>query len=276
MFQTLLHKNPETEKLTELICGATHIEKLFLLGHTQTQKRTASIFNHEQPSCKHTSHYYVLALVNKSDEHSHTCLQDKIENNLQHFIPVTAIVLYIDQFNTWLVEGHSFANLVMQRALLLHDSGMVLQQPTPLNETEQQNSRQHYYTKGLNMVQEFLAGGEMFRLRKQHAMAAFMLHQSAEHGLRTLMKITTGLKTNSHNLDRLVRYCSMAVHGLAEVFNKEQQRSKNLFIKLQSAYIDARYKDYHITSEELLQLEQQMRSFIELFKQYNPAINIKK
>ncbi len=122
------------------------------------------------------------------------------------------------------------------------------------------------------MVQEFLAGGEIFRLRKQHAMAAFMLHQSAEHGLRTLMKITTGLKTNSHNLDRLVRYCSMAVHGLAEVFNKEQQRRPNLFMKLQAAYIDARYKDYNITGEKLLQMEQQLRAFIETSKQYNPAI----
>jgi len=111
----------------------------------------------------------------------------------------------------------------------------------------------------------------MYRIRKQHALAAFMLHQCAEHGLRTLMKITTGLKTNSHNLDRLVRYCSIVVHGLTEIFNKEQLRSRNLFIKLQNAYIDARYKDYHITGEELLQIEHQLRAFIELFKQYNPV-----
>lgn len=271
MFQTLLHSTPQTQQLADLICTITPVEKLFLLGSTQAQKRTASIFNYVQPSCKQTSHYYALALVNKSDESSHSCIQDKIENNLQHFIPVTAIVLWIDQFNNWLGEGHAFAFIVMQRAVLLHDNGTVLQNPVPVDETTIQQSRQKYYTRGLTMMQEFLAGAEMYRIRKQHAMAAFMLHQSAEHGLRTLMKITTGLKTNIHNLDRLVRYCAMAVPGVTEIFSKERQHSKHLFHKLQAAYIDARYKDYSIGHDELLQLEEQLRQLIVLYRQYDPS-----
>lgn len=273
MFQSLLQTNPETQKLADIICTVTDVEKLFLLGSTQTQKRTASIFNYEQPSCRCTSHYYVLVLVNKSDESSHSCIQDKIENNLQHFIPVTAIVLWTDQFSNWLGEAHPFASVVVQRALLLYDNGEQMPQAIPPDEILLQQSRQKYYTKGLTMMQEFLAGAEMYRIRKQHAMAAFMLHQCAEHGLRTLMKITTGLKTNSHNLDKLIRYCSMAVHGVTGIFNKERQQGKRLFDKLQAAYIDARYKDYSIGHEELLEIEQQLRAFIEIFKRYNPSLN---
>lgn len=271
MYQNLLLPSTQTAQLAERICAATPVEKLFLLGSTGQRKRTGSIFNYEQPSCKYTSHYYILALVNKSDEQTHSCIQDKIENNLQHFVPVTAIVLWTDQFNNWLNEGHTFATRVVQRSLLLHDNGEPLHTPSPVDETTLQQSRRQYYTKGLNLMQEFLAGAEMYRVRKQHAMAAFMLHQSAEHGLRTLMKITTGLKTNIHNLDRLVRYCSMAVHGVGEVFNRKHPQRKHLFGKLQAAYIDARYKEYSIGYDDLLQLEQQVRSFIGLYKQHDPA-----
>jgi HEPN domain-containing protein len=271
MLTPLLQTNTETQKLAALICNAAPAEKIFLLGITEVRKRTTSVFNHEQPSCKYTAHYYVLVLVNKNDEQTHSCIQDKIENNLQHFIPVTAVVLWTGQFNNWLSEGHAFAAMVVQRSLLLHDNGEPLQTPSPVDETLLQQGRRQYYTKGLNLVQEFLAGAEMYRIRKQHAMAAFMLHQSAEHGLRTLMKVTTGLKTNIHNLDRLVRYCSMAVHGVEEVFGRDRQQGKHLFGKLQAAYIDARYKDYSISHDELLQLEQQMRGFIGLYRQHDPA-----
>ena len=266
MFTSLIQSNTETQKLGELISNVAPAEKIFLLGSTEMRKRTGSIFNYEQPSCKYTSHYYVLALVNKSDEQTHSCIQDKIENNLKHFIPVTAIALWIEQFNNWLSEGHPFACTVVQRAVVLHDNDLPLPPPQETDAAAWESSRKQYYTKGLTMITEFLAGAEMYRIRKQHAMAAFMLHQSAEHGLRTLMKITTGLRTNTHNLDRLLRYCSMAVHGLPEILGTEQQRGKQLFSKLQHAYVDARYKEYSISHEELLQLEEQVRRFIVLYK----------
>lgn len=68
------------------------------------------------------------------------------------------------------------------------------------------------------------------------------------------------------NLERLVRYCSVSVYGLAEIFIPDQQKQKNLFSKLQDAYVDARYKDYSISTDELLQLETKIRRFIEVFK----------
>jgi HEPN domain-containing protein len=36
---------------------------------------------------------------------------------------------------------------------------------------------------------EFLAGAELFRIRKQNKMAAFMLHQAAEHGMLAIIQI---------------------------------------------------------------------------------------
>lgn len=266
MLHSLIQITPETEKLASLICTAAPAEKIFLLGGTQMQKRTSSIFNPEQPTCKHIVHYFVLVLVNKNDEQSLTCLQDKIENNLQHFIPVTAIVINTTQFNNWLGEGHAFATDVVTKALLLYDNGLALTAAATADATAIAQSRQQYFNKGLLMMHEFLAGAEMYRIRKQHAMAAFMLHQSVEHGLRCFMKTTTGLRTNTHNIDRLVRLCSMAVHGLAELFNKEQPEDKILMQKLQSAYIDARYKEFSIKEHELTAIEEKVKQLMILYK----------
>lgn len=40
-------------------------------------------------------------------------------------------------------------------------------------------------------------------------MAAFMLHQAAEQALLTIFKKATGWHVNTHNIDKLLRYCSM-------------------------------------------------------------------
>lgn len=272
MFSSLIETNPETETLVSLITALAETEKIFLLGSTESRKRTGSIFNYEQPSCISRSHYYILLLVNKADEQSLIAVQDKIENNLQHFIPVTAIVLCTEQFNSWLSEGHAFARTVAKRALLVFDRGDTLAEVKTMDAGEINSSRQHYYTKGLNMMQEFLAGAEMYRIRKQHAMAAFMLHQSLEHGLRCLVKATTGLSAKTHNIDRLARLCSMAVHGLTELFCRTQQKEKSLFSKLQAAYIDARYKEYSIDQQELLAIEERIKQLLQIYRQVSKEI----
>ncbi len=63
------------------------------------------------------------------------------------------------------------------------------------------------FNAGFNKVNEFLAGAELYRIRKQNKMAAFMLHQATEHALHTILKIGIGLYINRHNLDKIMRYC---------------------------------------------------------------------
>jgi len=92
-------------------------------------------------------------------------------------------------------------------------------------------------------AQEFLAGADLYRIREQNKMSAFMLHQAAEHALLTLLKLTTGLHVNTHNLDKLIRSCSMVSYKLPEVFNRNNEQNERLFQLLQKAYIDTRYKD---------------------------------
>ncbi|MCW3090505.1 MAG: hypothetical protein JWP81_1574 [Ferruginibacter sp.] len=57
----------------------------------------------------------------------------------------------------------------------------------------------------MNLLQE----QNFTKIRSQNKMAAFMLHQAAEHALHTILKKATGLHVNTYNIDRLLRYCTM-------------------------------------------------------------------
>ena len=219
-------------KLVALITEAVPVEKIYMLGSSLMQQRTESIFLTDAPSYQKVGHYWLLVLVDKDCEHSDNYVQDKIENNCQHFIPVTVIVLHTAQFNNWLTEGHRFACTVIRIAVVLHDSNSI---PLAIPNTINEKSAANYCTQGINKVNEFIAGAELYHIRKQNRMAAFMLHQAAEHALHTIFKKATGLHINTHNIDKLLRYCAMVNYKIPGIFPRENDADKKLFGLLQKA-----------------------------------------
>ncbi|MDQ6763134.1 MAG: HEPN domain-containing protein, partial [Bacteroidota bacterium] len=128
---------------------------------------------------------------------------------------------------------------------------------------------QSTYNEGRNKVNEFLSGADLYKLRKQNKMAAFMLHQAAEHALHTILKIGTGLYINTHNLDKLMRYCSMASWHLPEIFARTNEKNERLFQLLQKAYISGRYKDnYSISTPELMTIADRVKQLQNVMKVY--------
>jgi len=214
------------------------------------------------------SHYYLLVLVNKEGKPNCNDLQDRIENSCRNFIPVTAIVLDINHFNAWLTEGHPFANKVVQIAECIHDVGNIpLVIPTLIDEVQWTKLNEMIFSTGLNKVQEFLAGADLFRIREQNKMAAFMLHQATEQALHTLFKITTGMYIHTHNLDKLIRYCSMVSYKLPGIFPKNNEKNERLFQLLQKAYVGSRYdKDYSIFTNDLIVISERIRELEKILK----------
>jgi HEPN domain-containing protein len=255
-------------ELARIIVAAAAPEKIYLLGCSVSHIRTESIFSYNQHTGRNVSHYYVLALVDKKEVESIVGLQDKIENNCQHFIPVTAIVLDIHRFNGWLIEGHPFANKVYKMAECIHDAENIpLVVPKDFDEQELAKTNESMRSTGINKVEEFLAGADLFRIREQNKMAAFMLHQATEQALQTLFRITTGLYIHTHNPDKLLRYCFMLSYKLPAVFPRTNEKNERLFQLLQKAYIDTRYKDdYIIRTNDLLVITERVRNLLEILK----------
>jgi len=263
----------EKQTLVDIIKENAPAEAIFLLGQTIVQRRTETVFTCPSASLRYTSHHFLLVLVDKETEHALNAIQDKIENNLQHFRPSTVLVLPIQSFNQWLLQGHRFAFLVIRKAAKLYDAENIpFNQPAEINEGRSNDNRQ-IFTHASQKIAAFLASAELHRLRQEYKLSAFMLHQAAEQALRAMLVLNTGLKINTHSIDKLIRYGSMFCEGLHQLFPKQNEKTKKLSSLLNKAYIDTRYKDdYSISREELAALTEKVKIIKALFEKFKPGL----
>ncbi|MEI9954905.1 MAG: HEPN domain-containing protein [Ferruginibacter sp.] len=274
MYYLLTENFKEQEKvLVNKILETGSIEKIYMLGSTLNQRRTESIFVRDAPSCRTAGHYYLLILVNKNAAYSYNDFQDRIENGCRDLVPVTAIVLGVDQFTKWIGERHPFPETVCRIAALLYGH-------SDLKSTEgkcftgmiKNEHTQEYWTEEYNKVNEFIEGSKLYIIRQQNKMAVFMLHQAAEHALRSIFKKASGLHINTHNLDKLVRYCSMVSYQIPDIFSRNNEKEERLFQLLQKAYIGTRYKqDFAITKNDVEIILDKIKTLQKIMQ--NPAKN---
>jgi uncharacterized protein len=261
MFQT-----DEYIKLSRQILQVAPAVRIFLLGKRMVKYSTMNIFCPNFLNEESTDHYYLLVLIKRNHDASNNSVQDRIETTCLSICPVTAIVLDFEQFNQWLQEGHDFAYQVSVKAtLLFEDLSLTFGDIKEVNLDAVNASRKAAQSKGLNLMQEFLAGADLYRIRQQNKMAAFMLHQAAEFALHAILKISIGLCVNSHNLDKLIRYCSLANINVTKVFNRHIENEIRLLHLLQRAYIETRYKEtYCINTPDLLEITSKIRLLQEI------------
>jgi len=252
---------PQQEKLVSLITGLARPDMVYLLGASLYRRRSESIFNPEAPTSQLTADYFFLVLLKGFEGKDPYEWQDKIEQQCSSFMPVTVIVLDTGTFTQWVETGHRFAGLVVQSAVAIYDAGTISFSPAATqDDTAALKAAEKYCKEGLVRAKEFLAGAELFRVRNQNKMAAFMLHQATEHALHALLKGGTGYHTHTHSIERLVRYGSLVSYQLPDIFPRKTEQDKRLFALLQKAYVEARYKeDYSISVSDLLLLTEKVR-----------------
>jgi HEPN domain-containing protein len=107
-----------------------------------------------------------------------------------------------------------------------------------------------WYTSGVG----FLKGVIFYLQEKEYKIAAFMLHQAAERTYNAIILVFSGYKPRTHNLDKLKRYSKRFSVELEGVFPCNSQEEEHLFDLLKRGYIDARYKDDYVITEEELQI----------------------
>jgi uncharacterized protein len=267
---TLCHVFPEAfaalqQPLVEIIVKAAQPDRIFLLGASLSHRRSETIFQPSAPTARHISHCFVLILLQDPQGKELHEWQDKIENHCKALLPVTTMVLQRARFEEWLTEGHPFAATVQQQAVVLYHSGTApLPEATPARPSTNGQGEEKQWREGLERAEEFLTGSELYRLRKQYTLAAFMLHQSAEQALRILLERGTGYYANTHSIERLLLYASLVSYQLPDLFPRHTEREKRLFTLLQKAYIDTRYKEYKINEEELVCLTGKVRRIHEI------------
>lgn len=258
------------QPLTDRIVPVARPDRIFLLGASLHRRRTESIFNKTAPGAQYVSDCIVLVLIPDLAGKGIYEWENTIEENCKKLMPVTVIAVQTRTFEKWIKAGDRFACSVWQSAITIYGS----KEPTGIVQgsifkTHENATDKRFYKNGMIKATEFLTGSELFRIRKQYAISAFMLHQSAEQALCTLIKMGTGYDANTHSLERLIRYASLVSYQIPDIFPRKTDREKQLFLLLQKAYVDSRYQiEYKICIEDLLYLTDKIRDIHKILSGY--------
>ena len=239
-------KRQQVMVITQIIRKAVNPEKILLFGTYSDPGAGGRQFPAEWVT------YDLLVLTRQGDHRSDYELQDIIENRCRVCAAVTVLVHDIQYMNRRLAEGHYFFTMIRRDAILLYDAGVI-----PLAQAIRPDLERIRMVAERDFERWKLQAGAFFRSavfncqHKEWKIAAFLLHQSAEHIYQAILLAFTGYKPTTHNLDKLRRYTNRFSIELALLFPRDNEQEDRLFRLLLQGYVDARYsEDYSISEEE--------------------------
>jgi len=255
---------PAISHVINKIASALLPEKIYLLSVIHQRAELQSIFVESILEEQIIEALNILILSGESEKRSNDELQDIIENRLGIQIPITAFVLQAGQFNGWLKKEHPFAIKVIHKAMLYFDAGNIpLSMPDSFNEFGAKDLLIEDLEHKMRKAVEFLAGAELFIVRKQFEMSAFHLHQASEQIYSGIIRFVTGFQIQTHNLDKLYRYSKYLLPGLKDLFPRDVENEIKLFQYLQKAYLGGRYNaDYSIKYAVVSQLFERVKKLL--------------
>ena len=256
--------------VTDIIVQAINPEKIFLLGVSPVGGPIQNIFMEPmaiQRPVKDLTNYYLLILTRREDKRKFHELHEFIESRMRLTTTVTIIIEGLHVFNEWLAIGHAFARRVYASGLLIYDGGASLCIPKEVDVSQERTIFKEEFDFWYKKITEYLAGADLFSIRKEFGLSAFFLHQAMEHGLTILIKSITGYRLTTHNLQKLMGFSSPFSAELAALFPRNTDEENYLFQLLQRGYIEGRYKnDFIITEEEIDSLTVRVKKLRDIIK----------
>ena len=206
-----------------------------------------------------TSDYDIFVVTRFAYTARDTALWDKVKAQLAkiHLTTIPRILPRdIDFVNFKLQQGQYFFTEIVNDAIILHDSGEVeLSDRKPLNPTETKEIAQDTLDEIFKKAKGFYKAVEWHMDDKDYSLAAFNLHQAAEHSYKTVLLIFGGECPQEHHLDILGDLAADYCPELKGILPRQTDDKTELFELLDYAYIGARYdRHYKITKEQLEQL----------------------
>ncbi|MDB5231050.1 MAG: hypothetical protein JWN76_1855 [Chitinophagaceae bacterium] len=239
----LLFEKPQLKKITKKILAITSAEKIFLL-----RDKTIADGSEQLPF------YDLLILLpstnrNKFEEHERfikDILKGQAELSLQ--------LVKAGRVYELLSKGHLFYSLACKKEKLLFDDGT-----TPLPSFDFVpvkhliNNARQVFLKGLQKAESFYEGASFYYEKKENAFACFMLHQSVELTLRSLLLAFMGVDPSVHDLEIYMVNIRRYVPALGDLFPNNTKEESEIFDALQKSYIKARYFEGFTPSDNTLQ-----------------------
>lgn len=250
---------PSLENIIAITVEAIRPSKIFLVGQTFAEYQSENVFMNEMTKWWDVRNYDLLVLVDDEKDKLHV-LQDVVENRCRAVLPVNCLMMSFSNFNARLKAGHPFALKIFQANCVIYDdANSELNEPGKGHELEWQDVIAKDSESWYNTAIAFMRAAELHQLRLEYRMSAFSLHQAAEQFFMAIIHSVTGLRMNTHNLDKMHRNCRAYSSELAQLFPRSNEHEQYLFKLLQRAFTEARYKpEYKIKESELYVLSQQI------------------
>jgi HEPN domain-containing protein len=237
------------QQLVQQIVHAARPDKIYLVAAAQLQQHDCSIFTEQPVVSAYANSYLWLVLIEQKEGPNIHAIQDKIEHLSAAHTPVITWVMTSATFAAHLEAGDFFASKVNQAAPLCYTSNSCCF--TAPVQSQPITAVQEKALVFANRANELLAGVELYLIRKQHALAALLLHQSAEQLFTAIIYRSTGYRPQTHNLERLYQYARFLCQPLADAWPLHTLACKEQLRHLNKAYIDTRYGNYSIRETEL-------------------------
>lgn len=251
----------QLQEIVDLIVHFASPEKIWVLGISYQRSCTESVFVEKPLVTDIVSHYYLLVLSRHDIPDHPDELCRRMEALCRPVVPVTVLLQPVRHFREQLVMGDHFSCLVYKYGYLAWDTEKVLL-PMPL--VKGKNPVYNEFAHWHGLAAEFLAGAQLFRLRKQRQRSAFFLYQAAEQALMVLVQLVTGLRAPTQDLKKLIRFSSLFSTEAAVLFPGQNEQDRYLFRLLQKAYIYYRHhRSFAIRETELVQLMDRVQALLD-------------
>ncbi len=257
---TSLAHLPETKQvqildITEIIKEVASPEKIILFGSYAKGNYTEHRYiGRDGIRYEYMSDYDFLVVTKNAIEKSYE-LEDQVVNRARKYRPSVNMEIHdIAYINEGLEIGQYFFSDIIREGIPLYDKGTVkFAAPRELTTKEQREIAQRYFNTWFPPGSSFISTSEFSSQKGDLKIAAFLLHQAAETLYYTTLLVFTSYKPKTHNLGKLRKQAKELSEELYLVFPAESNKQeKHLFDLLKRGYVDARYRDdYVITEEEL-------------------------
>ena len=184
--------------------------------------------------------------------------------------------------NIKLIEGQYFFSDIKKEGCILFDSGKLeLEDEQEQTGEEKQRIAQEHFEYWFESAKSFFDSFEHKFNKSDYRIAAFMLHQAAEHSLKTVLLVFTNYLPNEHWLGLLSSMAAREYSSFADIFPNETKEEEDRFKLLDEAYIGGRYDPkYQISKEDLKILAVYVKELLNLtekvFKQKIKSFTNKK
>jgi len=176
--------------------------------------------------------------------------------------------------NDYLLRGHLFYSFHCIPRQCIYQTGEGVGLPETSGEICQHliNNARLQFQKSILGSQDFLNQVHQLLHSGKNNIAAFMLHQSCEQLLRSIIILFEHREFRSHQLIALQEKAAFYLPVIGNIFHDQKRKELKWMMTLQTAYIDARYRDdYDIALNDLFFMKERMEILLfniqhEMFK----------